>query len=81
MSSIGDKIGKISIELSNSTKQMEERIMSFDQTYSIIKGNIDHLLASRTVADDVDSDDDLSSSPRASGLDPLRKLTEHLINR
>jgi hypothetical protein len=38
---INDKIGKISTELSNTSKSGEERINSFEQTVKVIKGNVD----------------------------------------
>ena len=80
---IGEKINKISMELSNATKQLEERVVSFDQTYSIIKSNIDHLLTQQLPPQHAQSGEKSLSDADESmkGKDPLNKLQDHLFAR
>ncbi len=90
MSAIGEKINKISMDLSNATKQLEERVVSFDQTYSIIKGNVDHLIAQQQQQLGALSGESRAAENRASfaqdvnlskGKDPLQKLHDHLSEK
>eukprot|EP01040_Poterioochromonas_malhamensis_P004515 gene4515-4839_t len=90
VSAIGEKINKISMDLSNATKQLEERVVSFDQTYSIIKGNVDHLIVQQQQQLGALSGESRAAENRApfaqdvnlsKGKDPLQKLHDHLSEK
>jgi phage-related protein len=78
---IGEKITQISVELSNAAKQLEERTSSFEQTYTIVKGNVDRLAAEQDSKKPRSLPSQEESFSSSSSSDPLTKLSDHLSLR